>query len=404
MIVKNLLYSSSLPFVRFSIAILLTMLLTKNLAINDYGYWSLFLSLSGFVITIGSVNLMYSAQTILNTFNNTKKKLFISNIFSMKLLLTLLLGFIANIIFYIYEYFDIYTCIIFYIFILFRVIVDFYFGIFRALLKVKNQAIIIFIENFLTLLFIGVYFAISSDVSINKILTIIVFPQVIAAFYGFVTLKNYKITFSLDLKSLRPFFKISLPMIPFSYMDLIVSSISVFIIIHFLDYSNVGIYSLGQKIALIVTIPLSILGNIYIQIFNKGVYNKNKKLLFNLNIFVSLFILVSIIIGFLLTLQSENIILILSDREYLQAKTILPILIISNVLVSITNITNFRLLHKQENNFLFKLWTVLLCTYFPLSFLFTSKFGLIGTVSAFLMISLIGFSFSIFKLYISSIK
>ena len=84
MIIRRLGYSSLLPAIRFLSVFLLTIFLTKEISVEDYGLWSLFISISGLAVTIGSLNLMYSSQILLNDYEDNDKPSIITSLFVLK--------------------------------------------------------------------------------------------------------------------------------------------------------------------------------------------------------------------------------------------------------------------------------------------------------------------------------
>ena len=96
MIIRRLGYSSLLPAIRFLSVFLLTIFLTKEISVEDYGLWSLFISISGLAVTIGSLNLMYSSQILLNDYEDNDKPSIITSLFVLKFVVTLILSLVIN--------------------------------------------------------------------------------------------------------------------------------------------------------------------------------------------------------------------------------------------------------------------------------------------------------------------
>ena len=282
MIIRRLGYSSLLPAIRFLSVFLLTIFLTKEISVEDYGLWSLFISISGLAVTIGSLNLMYSSQILLNDYEDNDKPSIITSLFVLKFVVTLILSLVIN-------SYILYTGIFVYeifltamLFITFRVCTDFFFGIARALLMIRQQFIIFFIENVSTLIFIVLYLQYDEPNYIKNILIYAALGQILSALYGYWVIKDSIMFSNLRISALKKFISMGIFLIPFSYLDLIIASFTPFVIQLYLGLSSVALYSLAQKIALVVTVPGSILSNIYIQTYKNSLKNSDVSMQRNL--------------------------------------------------------------------------------------------------------------------------
>ena len=397
MIIKRLGYSSLIPAIRFSSVFLLTIVLTKLVSIEDYGLWSLFISISGLAVTIGSLNLMYSSQVLLNDYKDVDKPCIISNLFILKFIATLTLSLVINLYVFYSGIFDYETFLIAILFITFRVCTDFFFGISRALLMIKQQFIIFSIENISTLTFIYLYVENNGSYNIDNILILAALGQIASALYGYLVIKNYVIFTSINISAIRKFISMGVFLIPFSYLDLIIASFTPFVIQLYLGFSSVALYSLAQKIALVVTVPGSILSNIYIQTYKKSLKNSDISVQKNLQYTLYLFIIGTIVIGMTLIIFSKEIIILVSNPSYLDSIPLVSLLVICNILVVFNSFTNYFLIINKQERFIFYLWLSMLVIYFPSTLLMIKIIGINGAIYSILLISLLGLSFSLRK-------
>ena len=397
MVIKRLLYSSSIPGIRFLSVFILTIFLTKEITVEDYGLWSLFISISGLAITIGSFNLMYSTQILLNDIKDENKSRVISSVFIFKFIATMVLSIIINIYFFYSGVFDSDIFFIATFFILFRVCTDFFFGILRALLMIRQQFIIFTIENISTALLVAMYLQFNEIYSLKSILLLAVASQILSAVYGYFSVRKFISIRESKIQAIKPFISLGFFLIPFSYLDLIIASFTPFIIQIYLGLQKVAIYSLAQKIALIVTIPGSILSNIYIQSYKKSLADKNKDMQKQLMYLLYTFIIITVLFGLVIIYLSEEIILLISNPEYLDSMSVLYLLVLCNILVVFNSFINYFLILKNEEKFMFYLWLVMLGLYFPFSIFFITIYGIEGAIYSILMISSIGLISSIAK-------
>lgn len=398
MIVPQLIYSSLLPGVRFLSIFFITVFLTKILSVEDYGLWSYFISLSGLVVTIGSLNLMYSTQIFLNDYQEHNKKNIVSSLFIFKFSLTIALSLIFNLYIFYSGIFNYETFLIAIVFIIFRVCTDFFFGILRALLLIKNQFTIFAIENISTLILILIYLNQINDYSLTVLFILATMAQLFSAVYGYITIRKYISFNTFDFVNVKKFLSTGIFLIPFSYIDLIIASFTPFIIQIYLGLTEVAFYSLAQKIALIVTVPGSILNNIYIQNYKKTLKRNDLYLQKKLNKILFLFILGILVTGIIINHLSHEIILILSSPSYLPASSLISLLIMCNIMISFISFINYFLILRKNEKFIFRTWIFMLSIYFPLTVVFINIFGIVGALYSILFIISLGFAISLKKL------
>lgn len=402
MIIRRLGYSSLLPAIRFLSVFLLTVVLTKEISIEDYGLWSLFISISGLAVTIGSFNLMYSSQVLLNDYKDIDKPSIISSLFLLKFIITFLLSLVINFYILYVGIFDYETSLIAILFITFRVCTDFFFGIARALLMIRQQFIIFFIENISTLIFIFIYIQNNESYYIKEILIYAVLGQILSALCGYHVIKNFIVFTTLKLSAIKKFISMGFFLIPFSYLDLIIASFTPFIIQLYLGLSSVALYSLAQKIALVVTVPGSILSNIYIQAYKKSLKNSDVLMQKNLKNTLYFFIIGTVLIGLAIILLSEEIIMLLSNATYLDSIPLVLLLVICNILVVFNSFINYFLIINKKEKFIFYLWLSMIALYIPSTIFMIKIFGINGAIYSILLISIVGLSLSL-KSYNSSV-
>lgn len=132
--------------------------------------------------------------------------------------------------------------------------------------------------------------------------------------------------FIISFKSLKASLKISLPLTPRIFFGIIGKQFDKYMIGLLNTVGGVGVYNIGMKIARIVFAYMTAIENVfapqvYMRMFDQG--EEGRK---SIGVYLTPFLYISIIVGLLVSLFSEEIIMILTPRSYYGAIDIVAIL------------------------------------------------------------------------------
>lgn len=188
---------------------------------------------------------------------------------------------------------------------------------------------------------------------------------------------NIKKIFSKEWS--KKILKYSLPLIPYTGGILILTYTDRFFIKYFYNFEYAGIYSIGAKIATILSAVLTGFRNSWGPYFHSTIYDKNSKQnyakVFDVFMFVGTFLIIGII------LFSKELILLISTKEYLSTKFTIPLLLISSL---IFNLQYFLLgiYIKNKTYFLTISASIAIILNIILDIILIPKFNIIGAALA----------------------
>lgn len=161
---------------------------------------------------------------------------------------------------------------------------------------------------------------------------------------------SYKtINFSFQIKILKDSLSFSLPLLPALLSAWILNLSDRIFIERYFSLADVGIYSLGYKIAGIVLIVSSAFNKAYNPVFYKLANSKDqksaKKMLFKYN---NIFIIVLIITVFFVSFFSKEAILILLDSKYSESYKIVPIITFAYLISQVSGLVGFSIYQVKK--------------------------------------------------------
>lgn len=334
-IIGHLSISGLLPLIRFSYGFGLAALLSKQLSVEAYGNWSLFISMIGLVMTFSSMNLMYSANVLLTGKDRHQQKREIYSVGVTRCCVTLVVyaGFACYLL-----YNDVFAPTVLglmFIALVFRTVNDFCFGMCRALLLIPRQVLFLLVESVLIILAVltGCYYF---DGGLEGALYGFIIAEFLAMFLGVYLLKEYIGYYRFDFGIVKKYLAIGLPLIPFAFSDLIVNSLVPLLLKLYDSLESVAFYSIAQKVALVATIPTAIVNNVYAQHLRKsrlsvdGVGVRRTFLTF-----LSIYLIMALPLLLLMYLFGEDVIALVSTAEYVESYSLMLLLVIVNMLVSV---------------------------------------------------------------------
>jgi len=231
-----------------------------------------------------------------------------------------------------------------------------FFSIFQIVPKIYYQVnekadkfIIISIFQFLINVGFTLWFVIGKlEGALGMLKGALVANIIIAPIVIYISFKsiNFRFKYNLFIESL----KFSIPMIP-SLLSAFVLNLSDRIFIErYFTLTDVGIYSLGYKIAGLIGILASSFLLAYNPIFfelansDNQIVAKEKIAKYN-----QTFILIVILISFLITFFSKEAIILLLDAKYKESYKIVPIIAFSYLTIQITGLFNMMIYQNKKS-------------------------------------------------------
>ncbi|MCH7576047.1 MAG: oligosaccharide flippase family protein [Candidatus Marinimicrobia bacterium] len=381
-ILKNLSYSLLLPLIRYSYGFALVILLSKNLPVAEYGQWSLLISTLGILITVASLNTMYSAQIILPEVEKDELGTDILTLGLFKLTFTFFVFLVVLYFLNVHLEFSGSILRIFAALLIFRTICDFVFGILRAQLRVKEQIVFFFVESALILAFVGSVILRPSS-PVTELLKAFLLAEILAAALGIIILLRQKFTFRLRPHRLRKYFVIGVPLIPFAFLDLIVNAIAPIFIKLFDQYEAVAFYSIAQKVAMLILIPFAIINNVYGQYLKLGKLDGGID--GALGVMKQFFIIYILLLGGALlglVFLGEWIIALVSTGAYIEAYPLMLTIAVANIVVTFSSMVTTLFAVYDKTRIVGTVWIIVLVAYIALSMVLIPKFDLYGAAYA----------------------
>ena len=327
----SLLYGISNVFQK-SFSFLIVFLLSKNLSVENYGIIDFILTIISLTSIIVIFGQDYAVARFFNNENSkNKKKLIISQSLTIHLLqIIFFLPLIYLAVFFLkkknlFQENDL-NLIIFGIFSIFSlVIINFCQVVLKYSFQRTKYILISFTQGFLFFISI-IYLVYFSDLHIQNILFFYVIINLFILLISLLSIKNWLVLPNKNFLINNQLIKFGFS---FGLVSLIVSFSMLFerlFVLEFLNTYYLGIYSLALKIGIIAQIIMHSILFGWEPYFLSNL--KKKKLSINLNLMLKITLFFSLILVFFFHLISEDIILLLSNENYIEAKYyILPIVV-----------------------------------------------------------------------------
>ncbi len=400
-ILNHLSVSSLLPVIRFGYGFTLAALLSKQLSVEAYGHWSLFISMLGLVLTFSSLNLMYATNVLLPGQDITQQKRDIFSVAVTRMVVTIIVfaGFVVYL-----HYNQVFTGDILALLLLalvFRTVNDLCFGLCRSLLMITRQVLFLFAESAL-ILFAIVVVCYYYDGGLYGALYGFIMAEAAAAVFGFVLLREYLSLSQYQFSVVKKYLAIGLPLIPFAFSDLIINSLVPLLMKLYDSFESVALYSIAQKVALAATIPTAIVNNVYAQYLKKSRLSDRtgevrKTFLTFLGIYLAMVAPVALIMFFF----GRDIIILISTAEYTSSYQLMLLLVLTNIMVSIGALVTTLFAVYERTKVVGMIWLAVLVLFVSISGYCFERWQIEGVAYA-LIISfgagLTGVSVSIFAL------
>lgn len=157
----------------------------------------------------------------------------------------------------------------------------------------------------------------------------LVWGQLIGSFITFSVLSATfikSVPISFNTKALKNALKLSLPLTPRIFFGIIGKNFDKYLIGLLNSVGGVGIYNIGMKVAAIFFAYIVAIQNVFLpQVYNR-MFSDDKRVSNSIGKYLTPFIYISIILGVLISLFSEEIIMVLTPKSYYGAIDVISIL------------------------------------------------------------------------------
>lgn len=209
--------------------------------------------------------------------------------------------------------------------------------------------------------------------------------------YLIVMRKDVKLKFNFQY--FKDSISYSLPLIPVSLSSLIMNLSDRVFIERYFHLHELGIYSMGYKIAGVILILTSAFRLAYDPIYFRVMKTKNNNLEFEKNklkikSYNTLYALMIILVGLLIILYSREVVVLLLDDKYYQSYLIIPIITISYIVGKIGEIDNLTIYQAKKTKLMMNIILSSALLNIILNFLFIRSYGMYGAAVATLISTL----------------
>lgn len=191
------------------------------------------------------------------------------------------------------------------------------------------------------------------------------------------------INFTFNFKMLKEILLYSLPMIPALLSTWVLNLSDRVFIERYFDLNDVGIYSIGYKIAGLVLVVSAAFYQAYNPIFYKLAGSTNQeKAKKQLVMYNDIYILALLLLVFFVSLFSKEAIQLLLDKQYLDAYKIVPLIALSYLFYQAGGLLNFMMYQEKKTvQVMYMIFFSAALNIF-LNFLLVPKYGAYGAAIA----------------------
>ena len=270
----------------------------------------------------------------------------------------------------------------------FQVSTNITYAVMRANLQSKKMVTISVLSSILTIC-LNFYFVVILKMNVAGIVWGNLISSAIFFLVSPVLLRSY-ILWKISLGKLKEMLLFGWPLIPVALGIWVLASADRFFIEHFSTTSQLGLYSLGFKIA--VTLNIFVLHPFQIAwptIFYKQAKQKNATETFER--FSLIYLLIAGGIGLCLILGAEPLVRLVAPKEFWGAHVVVPILVFSLIFGNdgLQQIINMGLFIKKKTQYLVFIIAVGAICNIGLNWIFVPLYGMIGAAIATLSSSIV---------------
>lgn len=377
------------------IGLILLPLYTTYLTTAEYGIFSILEITSQFFTTIVSLGLTAGMMRWFAVEQNEiKRKVIVFTTFSA----TLILAIFVNLAFYPFnswfshlffnhgnfsDYF-----LILWLWVALEVINRVPFELFR--LKEKSLLFItLVIIKFVSILLLNIYFIVYLKMGVKGIILSQLLGNVLVTLGTFpFLLKNMNFSFNMTILKELSLFSIPLVLSTVATMALALSDR--YLIKYFLDYSEVGIYSLGYKVSSVIYLFL-------VQSFLLGfaplaykIFDQPEARRYFARV-TTYFTYAMIALALLLIFYSKEVITVFasSNKDYLLAYEVIPLLCLAVIFRGINNVVAFGLHYVKKTRYTLVIVLIVAAFNIGINFILIPQFGMQGAAAASVLANLL---------------
>jgi len=380
-------YSTGLIFPKI-INFFLLPLYTRYLIPEDYGILNS-MNLLGVILSIFfTLAINRSIPRLYFDYKDEKRKEFLGTIFISLVIIgasvSLLCLFVfSNLLNMTFESISFYPYYVYMIINTFLVIFSYLPLTYFMVEQKPKKFIILTITKFLLESILRIYFLIYlKNGAQGQLFAIMLSSLIYLPIYLFIIFQKVKLKFNIDI--LKNSLSFSLPMIPSLLSAWVLNLSDRVFIAHYFNMSDVGIYSLGYRIGGLVLIFSSAFYQAYTPVFFRtaSICSKNELAKEELKKSNSIFMITVIIISFVISFFSKEIIILLTDIKYHEAYKIVPIIAIAYMIGQSGGIHNLSIYQEKKTK---QIMYMIVCSAFVnifLNYILIRPFGAYGAAFA----------------------
>ncbi len=364
-------------------SLILVPVLSKNLSIQDYGVWSLFIATVAFIPLLVNLGLPYSMLRFLAVEHD--KKIIREEFYSITFVL-LIMGLITLFIMLLFSkqlalvLFNGNTgiTIILAVTVFVSIMISSFFTYFRTYQQMKIFSVLSLIQTYFMVFLVVIF--IQLDYKITGIVFGYLLAQILVAISALIFI-IHQIGFNIPkFKKIRDYLSFGIPTVPSNLSTYTVDLSDRYVIGIILGTTYVGYYSPGYTLGNIIAMFMAPFAFLLPSLLS-SYYDQNKLEEVNLHLQYSLkyFLLVAIPATFGLSLLSEPLLTLLSTAEIAKnGYLITPFVALSACLVGIYGIISQILALKKKTKIIGTMWIIAAVLNIILNIIFVPLYGIIA--------------------------
>jgi O-antigen/teichoic acid export membrane protein len=384
---KNISFYSIGNIIPQAAGFILLPIYTRYLTPSDYGIISSMQVLSAILTVFFTIAIDRSIYRLYFDYKTDKDKrdylgTITISIFFISMIILLLLFVFKGVVGGIYKTIEFYPYYVYAILTAFFAVFSIIPKIYFQLNKNAGKFVIISILQFLLSTGFILWFVIGEKSGADGMLKGMMFANIVLLpVFIYVSIKIINFTFNAQI--LKESIAFSLPMIPALLSAWVLNLSDRVFIERYLDIHDVGIYSLGYKIAGLVHVFAYAFFYAYGPVFYKLANSENQEIakikIYNYN---NIYIKTILIMLFLIALFSKEAIQLLLDPKYYEAYKIVPIIALAYFISEVSGLFNLMIYQEKKVIALASIGIAGAILNILLNFLFIKPFGLMGAAYA----------------------
>ena len=361
-------------------AIILIPIYTHFLSQSDYGIYSLVITIWPIlVILFGKGFGGYIIRGYYNGEEESKRKNFFGSLILLSVLFSIALALLIhlfgnNIFSLLFKGISYKPFLQFAVGIaVFKLFINNVLSIYRAKRKPGLVVVISFITFFITTVLVLILV-----VGYKKELLGALWGQLLAllivSLFLFLYIKK-DITYRIDSKYIIPSFMFMLPLIPHAIAGWVINLSDRVLIERFCSLEDLAIYSLGYQLAMALEMIINSMNQAWIPFYYSNIENPDN--IKELKKSTTFYFTIVVLIGYTLSLFSNEIIAVMGKAQYAQSSIIFPMIILGYIFYSIYFMTTAPILYSKRT-YIFPIITVVIgAINIVLNLLYIPRYGFI---------------------------